>query len=189
MSQRRLSPELIETICAALRQGCHVKTACARAGVATSLMNEWLRRGRAEAEDRSNGETGICESVFEQFFHAVEQAKGEAVFSAETRVYDTNPLAWLRLGYPRNDWRLSNLPAKEAIEEIPRVVEKTSLVTPPQDLAKVLEILIQAGALSHVAERRGETPVADGYAPTNDHAAQVGDTYVTTPVVSERSQA
>jgi hypothetical protein len=39
------------------------------------------------------------ESVYEQFHRALAKAKAEARYSAETRVFDAMPLAWLKSGY------------------------------------------------------------------------------------------
>ena len=42
----------------------------------------------------------------------LESAKADARYSAETRVFRTQPLAWLKSGYARRDWHESNGLAK-----------------------------------------------------------------------------
>ncbi len=56
--------------------------------------------------------------MYEQFHRALERAKAEARYSAETRVFDTMPFASLKSGYARNDWHQSNQLVREVVDEL-----------------------------------------------------------------------
>ncbi len=90
-----LTPEVQETICAAIRRGCYATVAATRAGVDDFTMSLWDKRGQREAEQRALGKVSedTPESVYEQFHRALAKAKAEARYSAETRVFDTMPFA------------------------------------------------------------------------------------------------
>jgi hypothetical protein len=124
----KLTPEVIETICAAIREGCYATVAGARAGVGKYTMYLWNQRGQREAEQREERRIlgdAVEEpppSIYEQFHVALEQAKAEARYSAETRVFNAMPLWWLKNGYPRNDWRESHQRVREAVDELMRRV-------------------------------------------------------------------
>src|SRR5260370_7385588 len=87
-------------------------------------MSLWDKRGQREAEQRALGKVSedTRESVYEQFHHALAKAKAEARYSAETRVFDAMPLAWLKSGYARNDWHQSNQLVREVVDELMRRV-------------------------------------------------------------------
>jgi hypothetical protein len=57
-----------------------------------------------------------------KFHIALEAAKAEARYSAETRVFDAMPFHWLKNGYPRDDWRQSNQVVREVVDEVMRQV-------------------------------------------------------------------
>lgn len=60
-------PKLIEKICAALRIGSHIDTACAIHGVGYSTMREWVLKGKENPD-----------SIYGEFTRAVEKAVSEA---------------------------------------------------------------------------------------------------------------
>jgi hypothetical protein len=70
----------------------------------------WNHRGRREAEQREErrvlGEPAVDPppSLYEQFAIALEAAKADARYSAETRVFKAMPLHWLKNDYTRDDW-------------------------------------------------------------------------------------
>ena len=122
-----LTPDVQETICAAIRRGCYATVAATRAGVDDFTMSLWDKRGQREAEQRALGKVSedTPESVYEQFHHALAKAKAEARYSAETRVFDAMPLAWLKSGYARNDWHQSNQLVREVVDELLKRVPPT----------------------------------------------------------------
>ena len=108
-----LTPDIIEPICAAIREGCYAKVAAGRVGIDGYTLATWDMRGQREVENRAErsmrGEPADePASLYEQLHTALEQAKSEARYSAETRVFRAMPLHWLRSGYARNDWRESD---------------------------------------------------------------------------------
>jgi hypothetical protein len=115
-----LTPDVQETICAAIRRGCYATVAATRAGVDDFTMSLWDKRGQREAEQRALGKVSedTPASVYEQFHRALAKAKAEARYSAETRVFDAMPLAWLKSGYARNDWHQSNQLVREVVDEL-----------------------------------------------------------------------
>ena len=106
----KLNPEVAETICAAIAEGCYLTVAGARVGILPYTIYLWNERGKREMhkrqDKRNNGEAADEPMTrYEEFYLMLEGAKAEARFSAETRVFKTMPLMWLKNGYARNDWR------------------------------------------------------------------------------------
>jgi len=106
-------------ICAAIAQGCYLTVAAARVGVIPYTIYMWNQRGmrealgRAEAQAQGKPADGPM-SRYEEFYLMLESAKADARYSAETRVFQANPLAWLRSGYARHDWRGADVTVRVA---------------------------------------------------------------------------
>jgi hypothetical protein len=124
----KLTPELIEAICADIRRGCYLTVAAGRNGISNYTDYKWRERGRREFNEREELEPRPEPSLYEQYYLATEQAKSEARYWAETKVYEANPEYWLGRGYARNDWRPVAVDHVEttAQEETRRATETTA---------------------------------------------------------------
>ncbi len=108
-----LTADHIAPICEAIKQGCYAKVAAGRVGIDGYTLTTWDLRGQRETEDRAEralrgDPADEPASLYEQLHRALDQAKSEARYSAETRVFRAMPYNWLRSGYARNDWRESD---------------------------------------------------------------------------------
>jgi transposase len=103
----KLTPAVIVAVADAIKEGCFASVSAQRAGISNHTYYMWVRRGQREAEERASEPArfaGVPHTDYEQFFEAVEEAKAIARYGAETRIYRTQPLQWLRSGYARADW-------------------------------------------------------------------------------------
>jgi hypothetical protein len=130
----KLTPAMIDAICASIRQGCYPTVAAGRVGVSQFGMYLWNQRGKREADARNErvlrGEAADePASMHEQFHIALEAAKAEARYSAETRVFDAMPFHWLKNGYPRDDWHECGVLMRVVEDEVAKQVT-TLLGTP-----------------------------------------------------------
>jgi hypothetical protein len=106
-----INPTLIEQIANDIRQGCYIKVACRRAHIHHSTWYARYAKGEHEANTAPPGDPPrplAQQSLYERFYAAMEEAKADAQYSAETRVFQTSPLYWLRYGYARDDWRAAD---------------------------------------------------------------------------------
>lgn len=78
----KLTPDLQEKICQAIRAGNYLETAAAYAGISKVTLHEWMRRGRREMErvEEAEGRARIRkkEAPFVEFLNSVEKALAEA---------------------------------------------------------------------------------------------------------------
>lgn len=78
----KLTPDLQEKICQAIRAGNYLETAAAYAGISKKTLHEWMRRGRRETErvEKAEGRARVRkkEAPFVEFLHSVEKALAEA---------------------------------------------------------------------------------------------------------------
>lgn len=88
----KLTPQLHRQIVSMIRAGAFANVAARAAGIGTTTFYNWLQRG-AEAK------TGM----YREFHDEVIQAKAQARAHAEIRVFQEDPLAYLRLGPGRSD--------------------------------------------------------------------------------------
>jgi hypothetical protein len=122
-----LTPDVALKICAAITEGCYQTVAAARVGVIPYTVYLWNERGkrealgRAEAQAQGKPADGPM-SCYEEFHLMLESAKASARYSAETRVFRTNPLAWLKSGYARRDWRESDVTVRVGDDEVAKQV-------------------------------------------------------------------
>jgi hypothetical protein len=86
MPEPELTPQLQDTIVAAIRRGSFDYIAAGAAGVRERTFRRWM-----SAAD--NGDP-----LYAPFADAVCQARDEARNLAESRVFESSPLAWLRYG-------------------------------------------------------------------------------------------
>src|SRR5689334_11424044 len=104
----RLTVELADAICADIRAGCFEKVAASRHSVSHFTFYQWSKRGEHDAEERERAADDREPTIYEAFWRALEAAKAEARYDAETRVFRTAPQFWLARGYARDDWRKSD---------------------------------------------------------------------------------
>lgn len=119
----KLTPEVAKQICADIQSGCYLTVAAARSGVIPYTIYLWNQRGMREALGRAEAQaqglpTDGPMSRYEEFFLMLESAKAEARYSAETRVFQTNPLAWLKSGYARRDWQGSDVAVRVTGDDV-----------------------------------------------------------------------
>jgi hypothetical protein len=155
-----LTPAMIESIAADIERGCYATVAAARAGIGHYTFYLWNKRGEHEAQEREQRDGGdgapldTSPSLYEQFYRRLEQAKATARYSAETRVFDTQPTYWLKNGYPRADWREADTYVRvveDAVaQRLAALFETASKATvfddDPETIRRVLQILIESGA-------------------------------------------
>ncbi|MGD9890580.1 MAG: hypothetical protein AB7R89_11125 [Dehalococcoidia bacterium] len=82
----KLTPETQATIVAAIRKGAFAYIAAEAAGIDNSTFYLWLKQGEHGREP------------YRTFRETVLRAHAEARAAAEARVYEENPLAWLKAG-------------------------------------------------------------------------------------------
>jgi hypothetical protein len=139
----RLTPELIETIAADVRRGVFPKVAAAKQHVNQFTMYQWEHRGEREAQEHAD-DPQHEPSVYEVFYLAVDQAKGEASVSAESRVFEADPKFWLTHGYRWEEWRQSN--------QLVRVIEDIVAQRVQEQVSPVLEAMREPKQLAEVAK-------------------------------------
>ena len=104
----KLSGELIESICAEIRDGLPITYSCDLFGITKMSFSNWMRRGEAdyEAED--------YESLYAQFFYGIKKAQAEYVKSAKKEIRSG------RVGWQGEAWWLErtrhDFMPKQAIE-------------------------------------------------------------------------
>lgn len=86
----KLSPEVTEKICAAIRVGCYMETAAANAGIHKDTLYAWLKSG---ANDESPEHVAFSDSV--------QKALAEAEVTAVERINAAGAEQWQALA-----WRL-----------------------------------------------------------------------------------
>lgn len=156
----KLTPEVALQICAAITEGCYLTVAAARVGVIPYTIYLWNQRGmrealgRAEAQAQGKPADGPM-SCYEEFFLMLESAKAEARYSAETRVFQTNPLAWLRSGYARRDWQGSDVTVRVVGDDVSMQAAELLGVSDTS-----LSPLMNAGAVRKVMQNK-QIPYAD----------------------------
>jgi hypothetical protein len=109
----KLNYDVSVHICEDIRAGCYQSVAAARAGIIPYTLYMWNEHGKREMQARearrAQGKPADEPmSIYELFYLNLEAAKADARHSAETRVFRTQPLAWLRSGYARKDWAGEN---------------------------------------------------------------------------------
>ena len=80
-----LTPEIHQRLVAYKRGGAFDAAAARAVGIHPSTLGRWKRRGEREA------------GVYRDLLEDLERAGGEARVVAEHRVFEENPLAWLRV--------------------------------------------------------------------------------------------
>lgn len=85
-----LTDEIHRTIVMCLRAGAFLGTAASVAGISGRTLSDWLARG----EDRHSSRPGT--PPLRRFAREVRSAQAEARASAEARVFEEDPLHWLR---------------------------------------------------------------------------------------------
>lgn len=88
--QTKLTPSLLARAVDLVKKGHFDYIACQALGIRTSTWYEWLVKGEAGEEP------------YAEFMDKVGQARAHARGNAEAKVYDENPLAWLRYGPGRD---------------------------------------------------------------------------------------
>lgn len=97
--RRLLTAETLQSICDDVRRGVYLRQAAIAAGISERSFFEWLARGRAVEA----GELPIEGNAdYLHFLQQLQQARAQARVSAESRVFESNPLAWLRSGPARD---------------------------------------------------------------------------------------
>lgn len=66
--QKKLTPELIERICQAIRAGNYAKVACGLVGISESVYYHWLSEAKKEG----------AEGIYLEFLESIELAEAEA---------------------------------------------------------------------------------------------------------------
>lgn len=165
----KLTHEVALKICAAITEGCYLTVAAARVGVIPYTVYLWNERGkrealgRAEAQAQGKPADGPM-SCYEEFHLMLESAKASARYSAETRVFRANPLAWLKSGYARRDWRESDGLAKAVEDEVARQVAAILGVSDsglsPLKAADAVQDVVRRTRIAYV-ENDGQTPKGD----------------------------
>lgn len=77
----KLTPELQEEICKAIRAGNYIETAAAFAGISKNTLYEWMKRGAREKErlaKNPRAKVKKSEAPFVEFSDAVEKALAAA---------------------------------------------------------------------------------------------------------------
>lgn len=88
----KLDADVQTAIVEQIQKGAFPYVAAQAAGIGATTFYEWMRAGRnAKRKDR-----------YRDFFDAVTTAAGTARTSAETRVFESDPKSWLRLGPGRD---------------------------------------------------------------------------------------
>lgn len=162
----QLTPTLMEQVCADIRQGCHPHVAARRHDINHWDFFVWNKRGEREAQNREPTEPP---SKFEQFYHAVQHAQADARYTAESKVHKTAPLAWLKLGYARADWRESDAlvrAVEDAIEAKFREREEAQAASGSRDrpiisqeqLVRILNDLLEVEAFNRAPVQETQTP-------------------------------
>ena len=129
----KLTPDIQDKICKALKLGHPLNTAAPLAGVTVRTAHNWLARGRKEDRRIAGEETADPdEAIYLDFLLAVEEAKSQAVDRVLQNLVsaaDQNPKVaqWLLAHYLSGSWvkseemeeRIATLEAfmKEALEE------------------------------------------------------------------------
>lgn len=86
MAKRKLSNELRDSLCEALRKGHYRETACALVGIHKDTFYEWIKK--SENEERPDYE------IYADFADAVKKAEAEAEDKALKVITDATPLNW-----------------------------------------------------------------------------------------------
>ena len=81
----KFTPEVQQIIVDAITRGAFQHVAAAAAGIAPSTFYKWL-----------------ADPEMSEFSEAVTRARATARIGAETRVYDDDPIAWLKAGPGRD---------------------------------------------------------------------------------------
>jgi hypothetical protein len=157
-----LTAEIIEAIGADIRAGAFDHVAARRAGYSRVTFFKWWKRGERESDERLvEHDYPAPPSLFEQFYHAVEEAKAEARHSAETRMFRSNPGWWLSHGYARADWRESSQFVRAVQDEV--AAQVAALLNFPEsetraphltadELTQSLRLLMASGTSVRVQE-------------------------------------
>lgn len=82
----KLTAEIHQRIVQFVRAGAFETVAARAGGVHPSTLRRWKKRGEREP------------GLYRDFVEDLEQTKAEVRAVAEHRVYEENPLGWLRLG-------------------------------------------------------------------------------------------
>jgi hypothetical protein len=86
-SRPRLTPRLLEKICSYIRAGACPEAAAEAAGVPGETFRQWMTQSELQRRGPLAG-----------FRPAVLEAVATARVFAEAKVFDSNPLAWLKHG-------------------------------------------------------------------------------------------
>lgn len=82
----KLTPDLHRQIVEWVRAGTFETRAARACGIDPSTLQRWKARGRRES------------GIYRDFLHDLEQAAAQACVVADIRIYQSDPLAWSRLG-------------------------------------------------------------------------------------------
>jgi len=128
---RYITPELTEALCTLIRKGAYPTIAAQAMGLNSRTYSRYMRDGKL-------GHNKKCT----EFYVAVMMAKALARQVAEARVFEENPLAWLRYGPGKTTadipgWsELKEIQAdgkvKVVIEHVTKAIEDSAASTPPE---------------------------------------------------------
>jgi len=130
-----LTPALRNTIVTYIKGGCFIHDAARACGVGPRTLFRWLEAGRRKKSKE-----------FWQFWLEVQNAQALAKVVASNRVFKENPLAWLKVGPGRADWKENAELTVVGDADRPLRVEE-SRPAPVQTLAQGYLILQELGIM------------------------------------------
>ena len=145
-----------------IRAGAFDHTAAEVVGVNKSTYWRWLAKGKKHPN-----------SVFGQFYRDVMQARATPKIIAESRVFNEQPLAWLRLGPGKADWSEQS---KISLDHSGSIEGGDTRGVPQVNLhlhADALSVLEECGIISRI-ENVSEGPKLTG-PPANGNGHSNGD--------------
>ena len=95
----RLTPQVVTTILAYIKNGSFDHVAAQAAGISPRTFREWMARGEGRSLRPSTEE-------LREFAQQVRKAKAEARVIAEAEVHRAKPLDWLAHAAPSKDGEL-----------------------------------------------------------------------------------
>jgi len=132
----KLTAELAKAICETIRAGAFPTIAAETCGLGQTTFFRWLRIGRSKR----------APAPFRQFWQQVEQARATASHNAETRVFRSSPLEWLRKGPGRARWGDRTELTIGGMPDRPLRIEQQR-IAPIENLAGAYLFLGQVGVL------------------------------------------
>lgn len=115
----KLTPELQDEICEALRAGNYLETAARRCGLAKSTLHLWLHRGRLEIDRLSENPRARMrkrEAPYVEFSEAVKKAEADAETMAIAVIMLAGKTQWQAMAWYLERKHFDRWGRKQAIE-------------------------------------------------------------------------